>query len=121
MVKYHSGTDRQLFKIGHTLTQTLSVYHMRKLPALLNLQLHSLSHSYFLIDCIRNSNRWAVVACRERSDILFFGITAAVAYVVQSKVRALQEEQWQRRIKDIEMRPYMMDKEKEDTVNIPFY
>ncbi|KAM3261631.1 hypothetical protein ACQJBY_052362 [Aegilops geniculata] len=57
----------------------------------------------------------------KRSDILFFGITGAVLYVVQRKVRALQEEKWQRQIKDIEMRPYMMDKEKEDTVNIPFH
>ena len=64
---------------------------------------------------------WNQALSWERSDILFFGITGVVMYVVQRKVRALQEEKWQRQIKDIEVRSYMMDKEKEETINIPFH
>jgi hypothetical protein len=62
-----------------------------------------------------------MVPCRKISDILFFGITVVVGCVVEDNIRASLERKWQRQIRDIEMQTRMMDKKKEDDVNISFH
>ena len=61
-----------------------------------------------------------MVLCRKTSDFLFFGITGLVLFAFHDNIRDSQERKWQRQIRDIEMRTYMMDK-KEDELNSSFH